>query len=152
MGEPGDGVFDLDRVRKLVQLMIEHDLTEVDLREHGQTIRVRRGGESTAQTPPIPAGAPAISPPTSDHPAESDLLLIRSPMVGTFYSRANPEAEPFVKIGQDITADTTVCIIEAMKVFNEIPAEVAGKVVAVLVEDEEAVDFGKPLMKVRPHS
>jgi acetyl-CoA carboxylase biotin carboxyl carrier protein len=57
-----------------------------------------------------------------------------------------------VKIGQDITADTTVCIIEAMKVFNEIPAEVAGKVVAVLVEDEEAVEFGKPLIKVRPHS
>ena len=73
-------------------------------------------------------------------------------MVGTFYSRPNPESEAFVQVGQDISADTTVCIIEAMKVFNEIAAEVAGKVVSVLVGNEVPVEYGTPLFKVRPHS
>jgi acetyl-CoA carboxylase biotin carboxyl carrier protein len=69
-------------------------------------------------------------------------------MVGTFYGRANPNAEPYVHVGDHVEAETTVCIIEAMKVFNEIPAEVRGKIVAVLVDDEEPVEFGKPLFKV----
>jgi acetyl-CoA carboxylase biotin carboxyl carrier protein len=69
-------------------------------------------------------------------------------MVGTFYSKANPNADDFVKIGSKVSADTVVCIVEAMKVFNEIPAEVSGTVVEVLVSNEEAVDFGKPLFKV----
>ncbi|MEM7317354.1 MAG: biotin/lipoyl-containing protein, partial [Planctomycetota bacterium] len=77
--------------------------------------------------------------------------VFESPMVGTFYGRPNPESDSFVKVGQDISEDTTVCIIEAMKVFNEIAAEVSGKVVAVLVDNEEPVEFGKPLFKVRPH-
>jgi acetyl-CoA carboxylase biotin carboxyl carrier protein len=69
-------------------------------------------------------------------------------MVGTFYGRPNPEAASFVRIGDRVSADTTVCIIEAMKVFNEIPAEVSGTIVAILAEDEEAVEYGKPLFKV----
>ena len=72
-------------------------------------------------------------------------------MVGTFYSKPNPNTEPYVKIGDHVSEESTVCIIEAMKVFNEIAAEVAGKIVAVLVDDEEPVEFGKPLFKVRPH-
>lgn len=69
-------------------------------------------------------------------------------MVGTFYTKANPKAEPFVKVGSAVTPETVVCIIEAMKVFNEIPAEVRGKIVAVLVENEQPVDFDRPLFKV----
>ena len=69
-------------------------------------------------------------------------------MVGTFYCRANPDAPPFVNVGDPVSAETTVCIIEAMKVFNEIPAEISGTIVAILVEDEEPVEFGKPLFKV----
>ena len=69
-------------------------------------------------------------------------------MVGTFYSKSNPNAEPYVRVGDHIDAATTICIIEAMKVFNEIPAEVSGRVMAVLADDEEAVDFGRPLFKV----
>ena len=69
-------------------------------------------------------------------------------MVGTFYSRPNPEADPFVKVGDVVDPESTVCVIEAMKVFNEIPAELRGKIVAVLVQDEEPVEFGKPLFKV----
>jgi acetyl-CoA carboxylase biotin carboxyl carrier protein len=151
--EQNDDIFDVDRVRNLVELMIEHGLTEVDLRQHGQTIRLRRGGEQSAELPVAPAVIPAaISAPQSALAADdADLYIVNSPMVGTFYSRPNPESDAFVQVGQDISADTTVCIIEAMKVFNEIAAEVAGKIVAVLVDDEEPVEFGKPLFKVRPH-
>jgi acetyl-CoA carboxylase biotin carboxyl carrier protein len=81
-------------------------------------------------------------------PANENIVIVKSPMVGTFYARANPNAEPFVKIGDMIQPETTICIIEAMKVFNEIPAETRGKIVAVLVDEEEPVDFGRPLFKV----
>lgn len=76
------------------------------------------------------------------------IVVIKSPMVGTFYSRPNPKAEPYVKVGDRVDTTTVVCIIEAMKVFNEIPAEVRGKVTALLCEDGEAVEFDKPLFKV----
>ncbi len=150
-------VFDVDRVRSLVELMIEHGLSEVDLRQHGQTIRLRRGGD-VAGAPyfaaPNVASATPIQAPQAPGAVDSDadVIIIKSPMVGTFYSRPNTDSEPFVQIGQEITADTIICIIEAMKVFNEIPAEVAGKVVAILVDNEEPVEFGKPLMKIRPLS
>ena len=99
--------------------------------------------------PQPPPGADSRAAAADDDP---DYFIIKSPMVGTFYIRPNPDSKSFVQVGQEITADTTVCIIEAMKVFNEIPAEVAGKVVAILVENEEPVEFGKPLMKIRPLS
>lgn len=157
MSDQQNDIFDVERVRNLVEMMIEHGLTEVDLRQHGQTIRLRRGGDpvmavqSAVAPAPIAssAGASAAASPAADE--DANLTVIKSPMVGTFYSRANPESEPFVKVGQDISEDTTICIIEAMKVFNEIAAEVSGTVVAVLVDNEEPVEFGKPLFKVRPH-
>ena len=153
--ESKEDVFDVDRVRNLVELMIEHGLTEVDLRQHGSTVRLKRdlmpqpGSYVPAAMAPMaaPAAAPA-APPAED---DSDLLVIKSPMVGTYYGRPKPDAEAFVKVGQSISPDTTVCIIEAMKVFNDIAAEVSGTIVAILVEDEEPVEFGKPLMKVRPN-
>ena len=80
--------------------------------------------------------------------ADENIVVVKSPMVGTFYARANPNADPFVKIGDMVEPETTICIIEAMKVFNEIPAETRGKIVAVLVDDEEPVDHGRPLFKV----
>jgi acetyl-CoA carboxylase biotin carboxyl carrier protein len=97
---------------------------------------------------PAPAAAPASAAANED----SDLIEIKSPMVGTYYERPNPESPPFLKVGQEISPDTTVCIIEAMKVFNEIAAEVSGTVVSVLVQNEEPVEFGKPLFKIRPRS
>lgn len=154
MSDEQNDIFDVDRVRNLVDLMIEHGLTEVDLRQHGQTIRLRRGaGDAPIAYQAAPAAIPAAAPAAAAAPAEdANLLVIKSPMVGTFYGRPNPESESFVKVGQDISADTTVCIIEAMKVFNEIAAEVSGTIVSVLVDEEEPVEFGKPLFKVRPHS
>ncbi|HZN35436.1 MAG TPA: acetyl-CoA carboxylase biotin carboxyl carrier protein [Pirellulaceae bacterium] len=151
--EPISGsVFELDRLRKLVELMKEHDLSEVDLREARQRIRVCRGPKEPprgayAAPPPVAAiGAP----PAAKAPAAeaANVAVIKSPMVGTFYSRPNPKAEPYVKSGDRVDTTTVVCIIEAMKVFNEIPAEIRGKIVAVLCEDGEAVEFDKPLFKV----
>jgi len=153
-------VFDLGRLRQLLELMKEFDLGELDLKQDEQQIRLARssGGEvryvNSPQSfaPPLPnmAPAPSAAIPAAPAPAVDNArtTFIRSPMVGTFYSRANPKAEPFLKIGDQVLPETTACIIEAMKVFNEIPAEVRGRVVAVLVEDEEAVDFGKPLYKI----
>jgi acetyl-CoA carboxylase biotin carboxyl carrier protein len=158
MSEPkaSPDVFEIDRIRRLVELMKEHDLSEVDLRESRQRIRICRGpkeGPRPAYGPPPPPPPPA--PPAGGSsaakapPADAaNITVIKSPMVGTFYARPNPKAEPYVKVGDPVDTTTVVCIIEAMKVFNEIPAEVRGKVVAVLCEDGEAVEFDKPLFKV----
>ena len=150
-------VFDLEQIRQLVELMKEHDLAQVDLRQGEQRIRVKRGAElATGAFLPgtagvaIPAGSSPVSADStgSDAQDSGNFIYIKSPMVGTFYSKANPESKTFVNVGDLVSADTTICIIEAMKVFNEIPADVSGRVVAVLVENEEPVEFGKPLFKV----
>jgi acetyl-CoA carboxylase biotin carboxyl carrier protein len=152
-----ESVFEIDRIRRLVELMKEHDLSEVDLRESRQRIRICRGpkdmprgshGPPPPPPPPAAAGAAAGAGGKSAAADAASVAVIKSPMVGTFYSRPNPKAEPYVKVGDSVDTTTVVCIIEAMKVFNEIPAEMRGKIVAVLCEDGEAVEFDKPLFKV----
>jgi acetyl-CoA carboxylase biotin carboxyl carrier protein len=157
-----EDVFNVDKIRRLTDLMKEYDLTEVDLKHSEQQIRLVRGSAAPAMLPAMampaamaalpPAAAPAASAPAASAPAGDvdgpHIAIIRSPMVGTFYNKANPKSEPFVKVGSVVTAETTVCIIEAMKVFNEIPAEIRGTIVAVLVENEQPVDFDRPLFKV----
>jgi acetyl-CoA carboxylase biotin carboxyl carrier protein len=150
-------VFELERIRHLVELMKEFDLREIDLRQSDQRIRLCRGVEMApvqyasqpilASQPPATAstGVGGATKPAAESP---NIAYIRSPMVGTFYSRPNPNATPYVKVGDHVEPDKTVCIIEAMKVFSEIPAEVRGTIVAILVSDEEPVEFGKPLYKV----
>ncbi|MGN6134072.1 MAG: acetyl-CoA carboxylase biotin carboxyl carrier protein [Aureliella sp.] len=161
----GEDVFNVEKIRQLIDLMSEYDLREIDLKQSEQQIRLVRGAAVVPGQMMMPA--PMMAAPVMAGPApqagsagasqgsagggEADgphIAIIKSPMVGTFYNRANPKAEPFVKVGSAITADSTVCIIEAMKVFNEIPAEVRGTIVAVLVENEQPVDFGRPLFKV----
>ena len=163
MSEPKgstETIFEVDRIRKLVELMKEHDLSEIDLRESRQRIRICRGPKEPPRPaygpppppppPPAPTGAsPGSAPSSTAIPADGpNITVVKSPMVGTFYVRSNPKAEPYVKVGDRVDTTTVVCIIEAMKVFNEIPAEVRGKVIAVLCEDGEAVEFDKPLFKV----
>ena len=153
-----DDVFDLERIRRLIELMKEHELSEIDLRQSQQRIRLSRGGAAEPQVwgmpAQLPAPVPASSMPSAAAPPgtaggdDSHIVYIKSPMVGTFYSKPNPTAEPYVRVGDHVDEATMVCIIEAMKVFNEIPAEVSGRVVAVLVDDEEPVDYGRPLYKV----
>lgn len=155
--EPGD-VFDVRKIRKFIELMNEHDLAEIDLRQGDQRIRVRRGPEVvTMGSPMMPAAASSGraaggESKSAEAPVDdSKFALVRSPMVGTFYAAANPESPPFVKVGDQIGPDTTVCIVEAMKVFNEIPAECSGRIVAVLAQSGEPVEFNQPLFKVEPN-
>jgi acetyl-CoA carboxylase biotin carboxyl carrier protein len=152
-------VFEIERIRRLVELMKEHDLSEIDLRESRQHIRICRGPKelprpASASSSPA-AHAPAAAPPlaatsaaaTADGP---NIAVIKSPMIGTFYSRPNPKAEAYVKVGDRVDTTTVVCIIEAMKVMNEIKAEVKGIITQILVENAKPVEFGQPLFKIRP--
>ena len=155
---PGD-VFDVRKVRRLVELMNEHDLAEIDLRQGEQRLRLRRGADTpvitglpAAPAPVAPAApapvAPAETPAAPAAPAADSGKVIKSPMVGTYYAASSPEAAPFVKVGDQVGPDTTICIIEAMKVFNEIPAECSGKITDILVEPGAAVEFGQPLFRI----
>jgi acetyl-CoA carboxylase biotin carboxyl carrier protein len=155
--------FDVRTIKYLVRLMGRHDLSEVDLREGDLRIRLRRGArEQRAAALVLPTGgpAPSLAPPAAaaeqPTPAQTTpaadagkkLIEIKSPTPGTFYSAANPDADPFVRVGTRIQPDTVVCIVEAMKVFNEIQAECSGVVVAILVENQQAVEYGQVLFKV----
>jgi acetyl-CoA carboxylase biotin carboxyl carrier protein len=150
--EGGADVFNMKQLRRLIRLMEAHDLSEVDLRQGDEKVKLRRGGVVSSAGAPAPvayqppaAPAPVAAPRAAD---SANIVTIKAPMVGTFYARPNPESEPFVKVGQRVSADTVICIIEAMKVFNEIPAEISGQVVAVLADDLQAVDYDRPLFKI----
>jgi len=158
-GQPSaQEVFDVTKIRSLVELMKEFDLNQIELRHGEARIDLRRGAllaaaPMVAAPRPIEAAAPAAPAAASKAapaPAatEEHIALVRSPMVGTFYSAPDPESPAYIKVGDHVGPETTVCIVEAMKVFNEIPAEVSGKIVAQLVENGEPVEFNQPLFKV----
>jgi acetyl-CoA carboxylase biotin carboxyl carrier protein len=163
MSSPGSGpgdVFDVRKIRKLVELMNEHDLSEIDLAQGDSKVRLCRGAKQVVPQFTLPAGlaapqAAAAAPAASGGSAGGEataqaahIAVIKSPMVGTFYTSPNPDSPAFVKVGDSIGPETTVCIVEAMKVFNEIPAECAGKIVAVLVQNGQPVEYNQPLFKV----
>ncbi len=158
---PDSEVFEVNRIKSLIKLMRENDLNEIDLKHGERRIRLRKGdlptqmivgAPSYAPQHYAPAPAPAAAPAaTAQAPAVDDdanAQFIKSPMVGTFYSKPNPEAKPYVQVGDQVTAETIVCQIEAMKMFSEIPAGVSGTIKAVLVKNQEAVDVNKPLFKI----
>ena len=141
----------MERLLQYVEFMKENDLTEIDLEQDGQKVRLSRGGVAqTIAAAPAPVVAAPVTP-ADDTSADDEgdhIVTIDSPMVGTFYASSNPDSPVFIKVGDSVGKDTTVCIVEAMKVFNEIPAEISGKIVAVLVNDQDPVDCGKPMFKV----
>ncbi len=151
-------MIDLEQIRELLKLMTEHDLGEIKIRQGENVISLRKGhtGEPVVYAPPAayhPAAAqaaPAPAAPAAEPAKDEGLVPIVSPMVGTVYLAADPESPPFVSVGREVDLSTPVCIIEAMKVFNEIRAEVTGVVERILVQNEQAVEFGQPLMLVRP--
>jgi len=155
-GSSNQDIFDVRKIRRLVELMKEHELTEIDLRQGETRIQLRRGGGQVVagagiSRPAAVTTAPAkqAPPPKVETPAEEEhIVKINSPMVGTFYAAPDPDSPAYVKVGDHIGPETTVCIVEAMKVFNQIPAEVSGKIVAVLVENGEPVEFGQAMFKV----
>lgn len=159
-GSNSEDVFDVRRVRRLVELMQEFELAEIDLRQAEQRIRLRKDQEPVmvqggyapapmAAAPAPAAAAPAAPAAAAPAPAAVETgHFIVSPMVGTFYVSSSPETPAFVKIGDQVGPETVVCIVEAMKVFNELPAECSGKIVAVLVENGAAVEYGQKLFRV----
>lgn len=163
MSEPSPSAapFDLEQLQKLIEMMEKHGVTDVSLRRGGEQWRLRRGTPATMVAAPMQfaqAAAPVAAPAPTSAPAaaapaaarDDGLLVIKSPTVGTFYSSQSPEDPPFVTVGAKVGPQSTVCLIEAMKVFNPITADVAGTIEAILVKNGDAVEFGQALFKVRP--
>lgn len=160
---PDSEVFEVNRIKSLIKLMRENDLNEIDLKHGERRIRLRKGDLSApvvvgaptyapahyaAPAPASVPAAPAAAAPTPAADDDANATFIKSPMVGTFYSKPNPDAKPYVQVGDQVTPETIVCQIEAMKMFSEIPAGISGTVKAILVKNQEAVDVNKPLFKI----
>lgn len=157
--------FDLDKFRKLLQLMEKFDVSEVNLQNEDESWKIRRGPRYAAptftqgfasapmmQSAPVAAPVAAASAPAAAAaaPAAPVGITINAPAVGTFYSAASPEDPPFVSVGSVVKPDTVICIIEAMKVFNQIQAEKSGRILEILVENGDAVGFNQPLFRIEP--
>lgn len=163
MSEKSSEPHDVRTILHLVRMMKRYDLTALDFINGPTKIRLRRQGHEQAfLAAPAPAAAPAPvayqpaptatqrpEPPAAAPPASTG-IVIESPMVGTFYAANTPNAAPYVSVGSVIRPDTTVCIIEAMKVFTDIPAGVSGTVTEVLVKNGQSVEFGQALFRVNP--
>ena len=150
-------MIDIRKLKELVRLMVENDLTELDLRDEQETVTVKRPGLHVApqvMAAPVALMAPpalASSAATPTAPIAEKLPAIESPMVGTFYATPGPDNAPFVSVGSKVGPDTTVCLIEAMKIFNEIKAETSGTVEEVLIKSGQPIEFGQPLFRIRPN-
>ena len=152
--------MDLKSIKQVIDLMKRSELTEFEIEEEGFKLRLSRQ-TANASAPIIQSIAPANLPQGSTAPAaagesqpaaakeDPNVSTIKSPMVGTFYSAASPESSSFTDVGRKISNDSIVCIIEAMKVMNEIQAEVSGTITEILVEDGDAIEFGQPLFKYK---
>ena len=153
--------MDLKDIKAIIDLMKKNSITEFELEEKDSKLRLKRGGNGLAAAQsddaPIPMAAPvpipmAVLPPPSATPvANTGEVDIKSPMIGTFYRSPSPEAASYVEIGTEVNPDSVVCIIEAMKVMNEIKAEVKGVISQTVVENGKPVEFGQPLFRVRPN-
>jgi acetyl-CoA carboxylase biotin carboxyl carrier protein len=150
--------MDIRKVKKLIELLEESNIDEIEIKEGEESVRISRNmGQPPAQpayAPPPPAPAPAAPPPPA--PAEPEPVaagasghLISSPMVGTFYRSPSPSSPPFVEVGQTVRAGDVICIVEAMKMMNQIEADRAGTIEAILVENGEPVEFDQPLISIK---
>ena len=170
-GDQPSASVNMDELRELIALLRENGLAELELERHDFRVRLRREGvgssiefaeslpantavavrSATQQTAPIAAGSP-VHPGAQAETAASedqDLHIISSPIVGTFYRSPSPNADPFVKIGSNVEAESVVCIIEAMKLMNEIQAEASGEVAKIYVENGQPVEYGQPLFGIK---
>jgi acetyl-CoA carboxylase biotin carboxyl carrier protein len=143
--------MDLRKLKTLIELVEGSGIAELEISEGEERVRITRSGNSVAQpvyAPQPAAQAPApmtTAAPVPAEPAVAEGHVVKSPMVGTFYRSASPGAKPFVDVGQSVNAGETLCIIEAMKLLNEIEADKAGTIKAILVENGQPVEFGQPL-------
>lgn len=152
------GPMDANLLEQFVRLMRENDVTSLEVSDGPHRVSLQRGPQYASAAAPLqhapqPATAAPVAPAKPAAPAEEDvsnLKPIKSPMVGTFYSAPSPDAKPFIQVGSTVNEDTDVCVIEAMKVFNNIKAEVRGTIAKVLVENGKSVEFGTVLFLVKP--
>ncbi len=152
--------MEIKDIKRIVELMKDNDLTEFALKDSDFALTMKRGSGEPQIVYAAPAAAPAampaaLAPAASSAPAAAEddnngLVEIPSPIVGTFYRKPSPDADNFVQIGSEITEDSVVCIVEAMKVMNEIKAEVKGTIRKILVDDATPVQYGQPLFLVEP--
>jgi len=150
--------LELEKIEKLIALLQDSDLSEIEIEDDSGRLRLAKAEQPYHYAAPLPAApaqaaapAPALPATSGEGTAEEEgMAYIKSPMVGTFYSSPSPDSSPYIEIGAKVVPDTVVCIIEAMKVMNEIQSECKGVVLEVLVENGDAVEFGQPLFKVRP--
>lgn len=153
--------FDLSQLREILKILDETDIEELNLKSDDFELNVRKGNAPQIITQTISAApiesAPAAPPPvtltetpTATPAAEKDWVEVTSPMVGTFYRSPAPDEDPFIEVGDKIRQGQTLCIIEAMKLMNEIEAELNGEVMEILVENAQPIAFGDPLMRVKP--
>lgn len=147
--------FDIEYVEKLAKVLAENELTEISLEDGEQAITLRKEvvvAPAAIAPAAVPQAAPAVQAPAAPAPSASEPAKkgtpITSPMVGTFYSAPSPDAKPFVEVGQTIAQGDVVCIVEAMKLMNEIESEISGKIVEICVKDGQPVEFGQVLMYV----
>jgi acetyl-CoA carboxylase biotin carboxyl carrier protein len=157
--------LDLKELKEILQILAEREITDFELEEEGMKLRIRKAGHASsnhpgpmAPLPPIPAPVPvarvpATAPSEPAPPApevEAGLTVVKSPIVGTFYRTPDPNSPPFVSVGDRIRVGQVLCIIEAMKLMNEIEAEVAGEVLRIHHESGQPVQYGEPLFTIRP--
>ena len=147
--------MDIRKIKKLIELLENSSLTEIEIVEGEESVRLVRGGVAYAApalaAPQIAPAAVAVAEPAAaedeDQIPEGEPVL--APMVGTFYASSSPEAQPFVSLGQSVGVGDTLCIIEAMKMFNQIEADISGTIVAILVETGQPVEYDQPLFVIR---
>lgn len=143
--------MDLEEIKELAELMKETDLNKIAIREKGFEVVLERGVPLAAAAPVVPLKTETTSEPASQASSSSNEgTFINSPMVGTFYGAPSPDDAAFVKVGDQVTPDTVVCIVEAMKVMNEVKSGVSGRVTELLIDNGEPVEFGTKLFKVEP--
>ena len=144
--------MNLEQVDSLIEKMERASLTEISYKDKDVDIKLKR--ELTQAAAPAPQtvqtqSAPPVQAPAKEAQPEDEGLVVRAPMVGTFYKAPSPEAEAYVKVGDTVSSTSVVCILEAMKLFNEIQAEVSGEVTEILVDDGDMVEYNQPLFKLR---
>lgn len=146
--------MDIRKVKKLIELLDESNIQEIEIHEGEESVRISRGNGAVVMQAPVPqavaaapAAAPAVETPAPAAPSGHD-KSVKSPMVGTFYRSPSPDAEAFIEVGQTINKGDVVCIVEAMKMMNQIEADISGVVQAILVEDGQPVEFDQDLIVI----
>ena len=143
--------MDIRKIKKLIEIIEESDIAELEIKEGEECIRISRYSAAPAPAPvayaPAPSGAVAVAPAVAAAPAEEKISghIVKSPMVGTFYRSASPGTKVFVEIGHTVMVGDTLCIIEAMKILNQIEADKGGVITQILVDNAEPVEYGQPL-------